>query len=367
MHFPIRDCGITDDGRVVELAKSLVAAMADGEVLYLHCWGGHGRTGTLVCIILHLMYGLDAQEAMTRCQRVHDLRQFPVAVGSPQTQTQRDQVTRVINRLLSSHELAFRRTISDISSLQSASSSPVKKSPRPTLPSQNSNEHDGDDEEDDYEEEEEEEEEELLVSANTIALLDDTSAPLEESHKAVQAKIADSSAAVIAAGASSFIPASVYTEQGDSNITTADGSNVNEQFIEYYTVGVVDDESSNTIDRNRSKSGAMDIDGSSFMMCRSISGAMDVGDNCDEFEEGNDDVDDEDTNTTKNDNKDSENDFATHMAADGGADDDDAEGGEGDDEIAFVESRLPESTTGVVPLKPEKEKPSTLFGFRRIL
>lgn len=71
-----------------------------------------------MCIILHLMYGLDAQEAMTRCQRVHDLRQFPVAVGSPQTQTQRDQVTRVINRLLSSHELAFRRTISDISSTE---------------------------------------------------------------------------------------------------------------------------------------------------------------------------------------------------------------------------------------------------------
>lgn len=56
VHFPIKDCGITDDGRVLQLAKSLVQAISEGEVLYLHCWGGHGRTGTLVCIMLHLMY-----------------------------------------------------------------------------------------------------------------------------------------------------------------------------------------------------------------------------------------------------------------------------------------------------------------------
>ena len=34
---------------------------------------------------------------MDYCQKVHDLRQCPVAVGSPQTQSQRDQVTRIIH------------------------------------------------------------------------------------------------------------------------------------------------------------------------------------------------------------------------------------------------------------------------------
>lgn len=58
VHFPIKDCGITDDGRVLELAKMLVKAISENEVIYLHCWGGHGRTGTLVCIMLHLMYGV---------------------------------------------------------------------------------------------------------------------------------------------------------------------------------------------------------------------------------------------------------------------------------------------------------------------
>lgn len=63
VHFPIRDCDVADDGRVLELAKSLVQAISEGEVLYVHCWGGHGRTGTVVCIMLHLMYGVGFDQA----------------------------------------------------------------------------------------------------------------------------------------------------------------------------------------------------------------------------------------------------------------------------------------------------------------
>mmetsp|Transcript_36578 Transcript_36578/g.37247 ORF Transcript_36578/g.37247 Transcript_36578/m.37247 type:complete len:562 (+) Transcript_36578:421-2106(+) len=100
VHFPIRDCSVTDDDRVQALCVDLVRAVANGETLYVHCWGGHGRTGTVICIMLHLMYGLSAEESMSRCQLVHDLRQCPVVVGSPQTQTQRDQVTRVIAKLI---------------------------------------------------------------------------------------------------------------------------------------------------------------------------------------------------------------------------------------------------------------------------
>ena len=52
---------------------------------------------------------------MIRCQSVHDLRHCPVDVGSPQTQTQRDQVTRIINSLIHSVRLeeAHRKTLYD--------------------------------------------------------------------------------------------------------------------------------------------------------------------------------------------------------------------------------------------------------------
>ena len=117
VHFPIRDCGITDDDRVLELARALVKSIAEGEIIYLHCWGGHGRTGTLVCIMLHLMYGYTDVDAMQYCQAVHDLRQCPVVVGSPQTQTQRDQVSRVIQRLITQSRFSSRTMSGDESML----------------------------------------------------------------------------------------------------------------------------------------------------------------------------------------------------------------------------------------------------------
>lgn len=85
--------------QVLQLAARLAARVARGEVLYLHCWGGHGRTGTVVSIMLHLMYGLSAEEAMERCQFVHDIRRIPINVGSPQTEAQREQVRRVVSRV----------------------------------------------------------------------------------------------------------------------------------------------------------------------------------------------------------------------------------------------------------------------------
>ena len=99
VHFPIEDCSVGDDDAVLELAEQLVEHLLHGETLYVHCWGGHGRTGTLICIMLHMMYEMEAIDAMRRCQFVHDLRRVPIQVGSPQTQAQRNQVCRVIRKL----------------------------------------------------------------------------------------------------------------------------------------------------------------------------------------------------------------------------------------------------------------------------
>jgi protein-tyrosine phosphatase len=68
VHFPIIDCDIGEDFPVYGLAVELVDRLHRGEVIYLHCWGGHGRTGSLVCLMLNLMYGLDAKTSMERCQ-----------------------------------------------------------------------------------------------------------------------------------------------------------------------------------------------------------------------------------------------------------------------------------------------------------
>jgi len=101
IHEKIKDCDIIDDTVTLSLAKKLVKAIYDGEIIYLHCWGGHGRTGVIVSIMFHLMYKLSAGKSMYLCQKLHDTRENDLEVCSPQTIKQRLQVTRIITKLLS--------------------------------------------------------------------------------------------------------------------------------------------------------------------------------------------------------------------------------------------------------------------------
>lgn len=110
LHLPIKDLQTTDDHMVIQLAKKLVRMYFQGKKIYIHCWGGHGRTGVVVCIILYLMYGLTADQALEYCEKVHQQRQLlavvwsyemseEVYVTSPQTPTQFEQVRRIIKKL----------------------------------------------------------------------------------------------------------------------------------------------------------------------------------------------------------------------------------------------------------------------------
>ena len=48
LHLAIIDGSITTDGAISRLADDCCDRVRAGEKLYIHCWGGHGRTGTLV-------------------------------------------------------------------------------------------------------------------------------------------------------------------------------------------------------------------------------------------------------------------------------------------------------------------------------
>lgn len=45
---PIPDRGVIDDAGYDAILAYIRAEIADGGVVYLHCWGGKGRTGTVV-------------------------------------------------------------------------------------------------------------------------------------------------------------------------------------------------------------------------------------------------------------------------------------------------------------------------------
>lgn len=54
-------------------------------MVYLHCWGGRGRAGTVGATLLHRLYGLPAEEALERVQRAYSTRKDPerAPAGTP--------------------------------------------------------------------------------------------------------------------------------------------------------------------------------------------------------------------------------------------------------------------------------------------
>jgi hypothetical protein len=96
IHVPIKDCGVTNDSIVQSLVEKLYEKIVQGKILYVHCWGGHGRAGTVICILLAKLYDMSAYEAMRYNNVVHMFRKSPVPIGSPQTGQQMDQVTRIV-------------------------------------------------------------------------------------------------------------------------------------------------------------------------------------------------------------------------------------------------------------------------------
>eukprot|EP00928_Gymnodinium_smaydae_P088605 TRINITY_DN72672_c0_g1_i1.p1 TRINITY_DN72672_c0_g1~~TRINITY_DN72672_c0_g1_i1.p1 ORF type:complete len:310 (-),score=31.44 TRINITY_DN72672_c0_g1_i1:45-974(-) len=100
MHLPIEDGDVAPDDVMCALVRALSDDIAEGRILYVHGWGGHGRTGVLACLLLAYLYRIQASDVLKRIQACHDCRLDPRGVKSPQTVAQRDQVKRLVRVLL---------------------------------------------------------------------------------------------------------------------------------------------------------------------------------------------------------------------------------------------------------------------------
>ena len=119
----IKDMGVGDDMDLLEVASEVVERLKRGENVYLHCAGGHGRTGGYAAIILHKLYPeLTSSEIFEYIQFAHDQRDGHACgtsvwnkkmlmdpwahhfkagqVPSPQTLDQRNQVRSLMREQL---------------------------------------------------------------------------------------------------------------------------------------------------------------------------------------------------------------------------------------------------------------------------
>jgi protein-tyrosine phosphatase len=88
---PIVDLRTTTIPHMTRILDDVDTALADGRSLYVHCWGGVGRTGMVVGCWL-VRHGLDEGEPLRALARLR--RGVPDAwAASPQTAAQRAIVT----------------------------------------------------------------------------------------------------------------------------------------------------------------------------------------------------------------------------------------------------------------------------------
>jgi hypothetical protein len=102
IHFPIRDFDVPDvtalNGLVLELKRRIVA----GECVFVHCRGGHGRTGTVTIPLVAALFDLDDAAATafvnqaTNGTRPSDMR-YPAHM--PETAEQRALTAAVNSRV----------------------------------------------------------------------------------------------------------------------------------------------------------------------------------------------------------------------------------------------------------------------------
>ncbi|MEZ5275465.1 MAG: hypothetical protein R3F07_03680 [Opitutaceae bacterium] len=85
--FPIRDMGVPSAETVGEALDRIDEAHGAGRGVYIHCWGGHGRTGTIVgCWMVR--HGLSAEQALARIIELRRHDDYLRWMESPQTRAQ---------------------------------------------------------------------------------------------------------------------------------------------------------------------------------------------------------------------------------------------------------------------------------------
>jgi len=74
IHFPVPDLGVVEDKDMLALTYQLADLLRNGRSLYVHCYGGHGRTGTVLVHLLSAILDKDMQASMEVLRTAHKAR-----------------------------------------------------------------------------------------------------------------------------------------------------------------------------------------------------------------------------------------------------------------------------------------------------
>jgi protein-tyrosine phosphatase len=98
--FPIPDMSTAKDNATVTFISTLVESSKQG-AMYIHCLGGHGRSGLIMSLLYGRLFAKNGEESLAVIKESHSKRQtmHPKMrkLGSPQTKAQKKQVIKLLN------------------------------------------------------------------------------------------------------------------------------------------------------------------------------------------------------------------------------------------------------------------------------
>lgn len=108
MNFPIIDGHIPTDwksyAKFIIKVSNIITNLKDGELLFLSCKGGNGRSGVVVASILCYMFGYRAERGLELTSHFHSkrsiMRERWRKLGSPQTLSQKNFVIRFFEPIM---------------------------------------------------------------------------------------------------------------------------------------------------------------------------------------------------------------------------------------------------------------------------
>ena len=97
--FSIPDFGIEEDDKVERFITYILNNLLPGNI-YIHCKGGHGRSGTIAALLYGKIYNKNGEESLNYIRECHEKRKSMSRrmrfLGSPQSTSQKEQVLRLL-------------------------------------------------------------------------------------------------------------------------------------------------------------------------------------------------------------------------------------------------------------------------------
>lgn len=107
LHYPIPDRRVPTNwvsfAKFIIKVGDIIKNLKTSQRIYVHCKGGHGRSGVVVACLLCYLYKLTPSDALSKTKKYHsrrkEMREKWRNMGSPQTRSQKHFVTKFFEPL----------------------------------------------------------------------------------------------------------------------------------------------------------------------------------------------------------------------------------------------------------------------------